>query len=204
MYCPPAFAESRPEVMSALIRAHPLGLLITIGAEGPMANPVPMQLTETGQLRAHLARANPQLADLETGTPVLVVFQGEQSYVSPEWYATKAETGKVVPTWNYLMVQVRGTPRLTADADWLRVQIDALTQQMEETRPEPWQVSDAPEKYINAQLRGIVGVEIDITDMRGKWKAGQNRGPADREGVARALGPTHPSLADAALSTGTI
>ncbi len=203
MYCPPAFAETRAPVLAALIRAHPLGLLVTVGADGPVANPVPLQLTGTGQLRAHLARANPQLADLETGAPVLVVFQGEQSYVSPDWYPTKQQTGKAVPTWNYLMVQARGTPRVIADADWLRGQVDALTRQMEDDRPEPWQVSDAPEPYINAQLRGIVGVEIDITDMRGKWKAGQNKTQADRAGLARALGPTHPGLADAALSTGT-
>ena len=203
MYCPPAFAESRPDVLAALIRAYPLGLLVTVGADGPVANPLPMQLTAGGCLRAHLARANPQIRDLETGAPVLVVFQGEQSYISPEWYATKQDSGKVVPTWNYLMVQARGTPRLIADADWLRGQVDALTRQMEEDRPEPWQVSDAPENYINAQIRGIIGVEIDITDLRGKWKAGQNKAPADRTGVAKALGPTHPALADAALSTGT-
>ena len=203
MYCPPAFAESRPEVLAALIRAYPLGLLVTAGADGPVANPVPMQMTADGGLRAHLARANPQLADLGTGAPVLVVFQGEQSYISPEWYPTKQDSGKVVPTWNYLMVQARGTPRLIADADWLRGQVDALTRQMEEDRPAPWHVADAPENYINAQIRGIVGVEIDITDMRGKWKAGQNKAPADRTGVAKALGPTHPALADAALSTGT-
>lgn len=202
MYCPPAFAESRPEVLAALIRAHPLGLLITQGVDGPTANPLPLQLTETGILRAHMARANPQIRDLESGAPVLVVFQGEESYISPAWYATKQETGKVVPTWNYLMVQARGTPRVIADADWLRGQVDSLTRQMEDDRPEPWQVSDAPEKYINAQLRGIVGLEIDITDMRGKWKAGQNKAQADRAGVAQALAPTHPALADAALSTG--
>ena len=203
MYCPPAFAESGPEVLAALIRANPLGLLVTVGADGPVANPLPLQLTEDGRLRAHMARANPQIRDLETGAPVLVVFQGEQSYISPEWYATKQETDKVVPTWNYLMVQARGTPRLIADADWLRGQVDGLTRQMEEDRPEPWQVSDAPEKYVNAQIRGIIGVEIDITDLRGKWKAGQNKTPADRAGVAKALGPTHPALADAASSTGT-
>ena len=204
MYRPPAFAEDRPEVLAALIRANPLGLLISTGADGPTANAVPFELGEDGRLRAHLARANPQLRDLETGAPVLVVFQGEQSYISPEWYATKQDSGKVVPTWNYLMVQARGTPRLITDADWLRGQVDALTRQMEEDRPEPWQVSDAPEKYVNAQIRGIIGVEIHITDLRGKWKAGQNKTPADRAGVAKALGPTHPALADAASSTGTL
>ncbi|MBA4490489.1 FMN-binding negative transcriptional regulator [Paracoccus sp. S1E-3] len=203
MYCPTAFAESRPEVLAALIRAHPLGLLITVGTDGTVANPLPLQLTEDGRLRAHLARANPQIRDLETGAPVLVVFQGEQSYISPEWYPTKQDSGKVVPTWNYLMVQARGTPRLIADAGWLRGQVDDLTRQMENDRHAPWQVSDAPETYINAQLRGIIGMEIAITDLRGKWKAGQNKAPADRSGMAAALGPTHPALADAALSSGS-
>ncbi len=199
MYCPDAFAETRPEPLAALIGDYPLGLLISTGAQGPVANPVPFQMTAgCTRLRAHLARANPQLEDLRGGAPVLVVFQGEQAYISPEWYATKAETGKVVPTWNYLMVQVRGTPRLTEDADWLREQTDALTTQMEAPRPTPWAVSDAPERYVTTMLRGIVGLEIDIAEMRGKWKAGQNKSPADRAGVRQALAETHPALAGAA------
>lgn len=184
--------------MGALIRDNPLGLLITQGADGPTANAVPFELSD-GLLRAHLARANPQLADIKAGTPVLVVFQGEQSYITPSWYATKQETGKVVPTWNYLMVQVRGKAQLVEDAGWLRTQIDALTGQMEHDRPEPWAVSDAPEKFIAAQLRGIIGLEIAITDMAGKWKAGQNRNASDRAGVASALAATHPVLSATTL-----
>lgn len=199
MYCPPAFAENRPDVLAGLIGAHPLGLLITVGKDGPSANAVPFQLGTDGRLRAHLARANPQLAEIAEDGAVLVVFQGEQSYISPEWYATKQQTGKVVPTWNYLMVQVRGTARLMTGADWLGQQINALTDHMEHDRSEPWAVSDAPETYIASQLRGIVGLEIDVTAMQGKWKAGQNRVEADRQGVSRALGATHPALAAAAL-----
>lgn len=201
MYCPPAFAEDRPELLSALIRTNPLGLLISTGADGPTANAVPFQLASGGRLRAHLARANPQLAEIAANGTVLVVFQGEQSYISPSLYATKQQTGKVVPTWNYLMVQVRGTARLMPDADWLRDQTDALTGQMEHDRPAPWAVSDAPETYIASQLRGIVGLEIDVTAMQGKWKAGQNRVEADREGIANALAGTHPTLSAAALRT---
>lgn len=199
MYCPDAFAENRPEVLSSFIRNNPLGLLITVGQDGPTANSVPFELGDDGKFRAHLARANPQLAELENGSPVLIVFQGEQSYITPSWYATKQQTGKVVPTWNYLMVQIRGTARLVHDAGWLRNQIEALTGHMEQARQEPWAVTDAPEKFIAAQLRGIVGVEVDATSIAGKWKAGQNRTEADRSGVASALSATHPVLSAATL-----
>lgn len=198
MYCPEAFAENRPEQLAALIRAHPLGLLITQGSDGPVANPVPFDLTPDGQLlRAHLARGNPQLQDLRGGSPALVVFQGEQSYITPNWYATKQATGKVVPTWNYLMVQARGVPAVIEDAAWLRDQIEALTVQMETGQPRPWAVSDAPDSYVRSMLRGIVGVEIRINEMRGKWKAGQNKVAEDRAGVRQGLSASHPALAAA-------
>ncbi len=199
MYCPDEFTETRPDALAGLIRDYPLGLLVTAAVQGPTANPVPFQLTADGTgLRAHLARANPQLNDLREGGPVLVVFQGEQAYITPSNYATKAQTGKVVPTWNYLMVQARGRASLTNDADWLRAQIEALTAQMEAGRSVPWGIDDAPERYIDAMMRGIVGVEIAIDDMRGKWKASQNKSQADRAGVAAALAGTHPILAKAA------
>ncbi|MDO5705384.1 MAG: FMN-binding negative transcriptional regulator [Paracoccus sp. (in: a-proteobacteria)] len=198
MYCPAHFAETRPEALAALIAAHPLALLISTGESGLIANAVPFQMTpDRRHLRAHLARANPQLAGLD-GAQVLVVFQGEQAYITPALYAAKAETGKVVPTWNYLMVQVRGTARLTDDADWLGDQIDALTRAMEADLPQPWAVTDSPASYIAAMKRGIVGVEIDITGITGKWKASQNRPPSDRANVADALSQTHPALAAAA------
>lgn len=199
MYCPPAFAEDRPDVMAALIRANPLGLLISVGPDGPTANAVPFDLGADGRLRAHLARANPQLAEIAANGAVLVVFQGEHSYISPSLYATKQQTGKVVPTWNYLMVQARGHARLMPDAEWLRDQVGALSTQMEQDRADPWAVSDAPESYISSQLRGIVGLEIELTTMQGKWKASQNRVEADRTGVASALSGTHPALSAAAL-----
>ena len=199
MYCPEAFAENRPEVLSAFIRTNPLGLLVSVGEEGPTANSVPFELGEDGKLRAHLARANPQLGEIDNGSPLLVIFQGEQSYITPSWYATKQQTGKVVPTWNYLMVQVRGTAQTVQNPDWLRSQIEALTHQMEHDRAEPWAVSDAPEKFIAAQLRGIVGIEISVSHMTGKWKAGQNKVEADREGVASALSATRPVLSSATM-----
>ncbi|MDO5604019.1 MAG: FMN-binding negative transcriptional regulator [Paracoccus sp. (in: a-proteobacteria)] len=195
MYCPPAFAETRPGVMAALIRAHPLAMLITSGEAGPCANLIPFDLGADGVLRAHLARANPQLVDLAAGGPVLVVFQGPQAYISPDWYASKVEHGRVVPTWNFLMVQARGRAVLHEGADWLRDQCAALTDRMEAAMPAPWAVTDAPEKFVAAQMRGITGLEIHVTQMTGKWKASQNRTADDRAGVAQALRDTHPELA---------
>ncbi|MBV0890848.1 FMN-binding negative transcriptional regulator [Paracoccus sp. Z118] len=192
MYVPPAFAEDRPEVLGALMASHPLATLITQGADGLTANLIPLLHDPAGAvLRGHLARANPQIADLRAmeaaGQPALVVFQGAQAYISPGWYATKRETGKVVPTWNYLAVQVRGVPRVFDDAGWLRAQVDDLTGRMEAAEPDPWAVDDAPEAFVAAQLRGIVGVEIPVARIAGKWKASQNRPAADRAGVIEAL-----------------
>lgn len=197
MYQPPHFREDDLGVQHALIRAHPLGLLITAGEEGIVANPVPFLLDEAGGekgiLRAHVARANAQWRAIGGGAAALVVFQGAEAYVTPSWYRTKAETGKVVPTWNYAIVQARGEARIVEDPAWLRAQIDALTAQQEGKRPEPWHVGDAPEPFIAAQLKGIVGVEIEISAIEGKWKVSQNRSEADREGVARGFSEEAPN-----------
>lgn len=193
MYQPPHFIENRPAVLRDLIRAHPLGLLISNGADGPVANPLPFlfdaEVKPHGRLRAHLAKANPQwrmLADMPD-TPVLVVFQGVDTYVTPSWYETKRETGKVVPTWNYAIVQVRGRAKVIEDRDWLAGQIAELTATHESGRVEPWKVTDAPDAFIQAQLKGIVGLEIEIAEISGKWKVSQNRPAADRAGVAEGL-----------------
>jgi transcriptional regulator len=187
MYQPPAFREDRPEVQHALIRAHPLGLLITAGPAGLLANLFPFLLdaegTEKGTLRLHMARANPQWRELEAVEECLVVFQGPQDYVTPSWYATKRETGKVVPTWNYATVHVWGRPRVMNDDSWLRRQIEDLTTSREAQRAEPWAVSDAPEDFVAMQMRAIVGIEIPILRIEGKWKMSQNRPEADRAGV---------------------
>lgn len=202
MYQPEAFREERREVCHALIRAHPLGLLISAGAEEIVANPVPFIMYPGegphGTLRAHVARANGQWRALEGAPACLVVFQGPQAYVTPSWYATKRETGKVVPTWNYAVVQARGAARVTSDAGWLRRQIDDLTAAHEGARPEPWAVSDAPEAFVAAQLRGIVGIEIEVAELTGKWKMSQNRPEADRLGVRNgltAIGPEQRAIA---------
>lgn len=190
MYQPPAFREDRPEVLHALIRAHPLGTLVTGGPGGLTANLVPFLLSETEAgpvLRAHLARANPQVAALREAGEALVIFQGPEAYVTPSWYASKAEHGKVVPTWNYAVVQVAGVPEVIDAPEWLAAQIAALTEAQEAGRAEPWAVADAPAPFVAAQVRGIVGLEIPATRIEGKWKMSQNRTEADRRGVARAL-----------------
>ena len=190
MYLPEVFEEVRPEVLWDLMARHPLGLLVTAGPEGPMASPLPFLRREADGrpgLAAHLARANPHLAALSGPTDCLVVFQGAEAYVSPGWYPSKAATGRVVPTWNYEMVQVRGIACLRAGADWLADQVSALTDALEAPRPEPWAVTDAPSDFISAQLRAIVGLEIEITEIRGKWKMSQNRLARDADGAARGL-----------------
>lgn len=190
MYCPPAFREDDPAVLRAAMRAHPLATLITTGANGISANVLPFVLVETpggDTLRAHLAKANGQLADLRQATPALVVFHGPHAYVSPSWYPGKSVHGKVVPTWNYVMVQARGIPSLIDDAEWLRTQVDALTDTQEGFRAEPWATIDAPGPFIRAQLDGIVGLEIPIDRLQGKWKLSQNRTCDDRVGVAHGL-----------------
>ncbi len=191
MYQPQHFREDRLEVQQALIRAHPLGLLITAGADGLMANAIPFLIDcsrgALGVARAHLARANDQWRELAEGAECMVVFQGPQAYVSPSWYPTKKATGKVVPTWNYAMVHIWGRPRVIDDDNWLGDQIGALTDRHEGDRPEPWRVEDASAPFIAAQMRGIVGLELPIDRIEGKWKVSQNRNEADRLGVARGL-----------------
>lgn len=198
MYQPPHFREDRPEVLYAAIRSHPLGLMISHGGApeavsadegGLMANPIPF-LVETGPdgavLHAHMARANPQWR-AASNRPVLVVFQGPAHYVSPSWYATKQETHKVVPTWNYVVVQVRGVLSVTEDRGALHGLVSRLTAHQEIGRAEPWAVTDAPESFIDGQLKGIVGLSIPVVAITGKWKMSQNRPAADRVGVAAGL-----------------
>jgi len=192
MYQPPAFREDRLNIQHDLIRAHPLGLLITAGPAGLLANPFPFLVDtdrgEKGTLRLHIARANPQWKELEAVAECLVVFQGPQDYVTPSWYATKRETGKVVPTWNYATVHAWGRPRIMHDDAWLRRQLDDLTLSREGRRTQPWKVDDAPADFVAMQMRAIVGVEIPIGRIEGKWKMSQNRPLADREGVIAGFG----------------
>lgn len=191
MYEPSHFKVDDREALFAVMRAHPLATLVTVGEGGLIANPVPFVLHadegEQGVLRAHLARPNPQWKAIAAGAETLVIFTGTERYVSPAWYASKQEHGKVVPTWNYVTVQARGPARAIEDPVWLRAQLESLTRQQEAPRAEPWSVSDAPEPFVAAQARGIVGIEIEIASLIGKFKLSQNRQEADKLGVLNGL-----------------
>jgi transcriptional regulator len=201
MYQPPHHREDRLEVQHALIRAHPLGALVTFGAGELSANLIPFildaSMAPTGTLKGHLARANRQWQDFDPSVEALVIFQGAESYITPSWYAAKQEHGKVVPTWNYATVQVQGRMRAIEDRDWLAAQITALTAANEGKRSEPWRVSDAPETFIASQIKGIVGIEIAISRIEGKWKVSQNRPETDRAGVVEGLRAKAEKSADA-------
>ncbi|MEO6031058.1 MAG: FMN-binding negative transcriptional regulator, partial [Burkholderiaceae bacterium] len=193
MYLPAHFEESRTDVLHELVRSHPLGLMITQDAGGALqADSIPFVLDAdaaggTGLLRGHVARANPVWRAARTDVEALVVFQGPHGYVSPGWYPSKLEHGKAVPTWNYVTVQARGSLRPIDDPEWLRALVTRLTQRHEAGQARPWAVTDAPPDYIDSMLRAIVGIEITLTSLVGKWKVSQNRSAADRDGVVQAL-----------------
>jgi transcriptional regulator len=191
MYQPAHHREDRLDVQHALMRAFPLATLVTNGSSGLVANHVPFlidpEASRLGTLRAHVARANPQWKEFDPAQEALVIFQGAERYVTPSWYATKRETAKVVPTWNYAVVHAYGPMRAIEDEGWLRAQIGDLTRASEAARAQPWAVTDAPEQFVAAMVRGIVGIEIEIARIEGKWKVSQNRPEADRRGVAAGL-----------------
>jgi transcriptional regulator len=191
MYVPGHFEESRVDVLHQLMRAEPFAMLVTMGASGLNANHLPLELDPDpapfGTLRGHVSRANEVWRTSDATVDALVVFQGPQRYITPAWYPTKEETGKVVPTWNYVVVHAYGTPRFVDDPAWLRAHVERLTTIHEADRERPWQVSDAPDDYVTGQIRGIVGFELAITRLSGKWKVSQNRGEADRAGVTTGL-----------------
>lgn len=191
MYDVAAFRENRTEVLHALMRAHPLATLVTAGEGMPEANHLPLLLDAEprplGTLRGHVARANPLWRQAGGGLDALAVFHGPQAYVTPSWYATKRETGAVVPTWNYAVVHARCRLMVHDDREWLRDLVARLTDGHERDRPQPWSVTDAPADYIERMLGAIVGIELRITGLQGKWKASQNRSGADRAGVAAGL-----------------
>jgi transcriptional regulator len=219
MYLPSHFEESRPEVLHTLLRNHPLGLLLTqnaaadaAGFQPLQADAIPFMLDATrgahGTLVAHVARANPLWHAARTDSESVVVFQGVQAYVSPAWYPTKAETGKVVPTWNYVIVEVRGRLRVIDDIAWVNKLVSTLTDRHEAQRAAvpgeaaAWKVTDAPDDYVATMQRAIVGIEIEIASIKGKWKVSQNRSAADRAGVAAGLA-RHGEADLGALSGGT-
>ncbi|QWE10512.1 FMN-binding negative transcriptional regulator [Polynucleobacter sp. es-EL-1] len=203
MYIPSAFSETDVQTLLAFIKRYPLGLLISFGQSGLLASPIPFLYRENNgrpMLVSHLARANPHWKDLLDLKECLVVFQGIDGYVTPSWYPSKQTTHKVVPTWNYEMVQIKGVPKVVESTDWLRCLVGDLTDSMEATRKSPWRVDDAPPDFIDSQLRAIVGLEIDITVIQGKWKMSQNRPTDDAKGVVRGLSDPHDPHANLALA----
>lgn len=191
MYVPPHFHESRTEVLHALMSAQPLAAVVTVGADGLEANHVPLHLFPDqgahGVLRGHVARQNAMWRTGAVEVEALAIFQGAASYVSPSWYPTKHEHGKVVPTWNYVVVHTHGRLRVHDDPGWVHRQVSALTDRHEARFAHPWAVSDAPEDYVRKMLQAIVGIEIFIERLVGKWKASQNQPAANRSGVVAGL-----------------
>jgi transcriptional regulator len=199
MYLPALFHETRTPVLHDLIRTHPFAVLVTLDATGLVANHLPMEIDATvgplGTLRGHVARANPVWKTHRPDAEAMAVFQGPQCYITPSHYATKAATGKVVPTWNYATVHAHGPLRVIEDAAWLRRFVEQLTERHEAARPAgevPWQVSDAPEAFIETMIKAIVGIELPIARLEGKWKVSQNRPAEDRAGVVAGLGAGDP------------
>jgi transcriptional regulator len=191
MYQPDAFRVDDVPRIHALMRARPFAALISSGSLGLYATHLPTRLKDEGSLgtiECHLARANPQWKELAGSDEVLMIFQGAEGYITPNWYPSKAEHGKVVPTWNYAVVHAYGLPEVIDDRDWLRRHVAALTAQQEAHDAEPWSLADAPERYVEVMLRGIVGIRLPITRLEGKWKMSQNREMQDREGVVKGLG----------------
>jgi len=192
MYQPTHFEEKRVEVLHDLIRAHPLAVLVTLGPAGLEANHIPIEVDPApapfGTLRGHVARGNPVWREFKPDVEALLVFQGAQSYISPSWYETKKQTGKVVPTFNYAVVHAYGPLRVVEDREWLRALVTKLTSRHEADNADPWKVTDAPPDYVNQMLGAIVGIEIAVTRLLGKWKVSQNRPPVDRHGVVNGLG----------------
>ncbi len=187
MYLPKHFEQADADLLAALMRAHPLAALVTVQDGHTTADHVPLEFDATTRtLRGHVARANP-LWKAAAGQRVLAIFHGPQAYVSPSWYPSKAATHKVVPTWNYTVVHAHGTLLTVEDAPWLRELVGRLTDHHEAPQGQPWSVNDAPVDYVQQMLRAIVGIQIAVDSLVGKWKISQNRAEPDRLGVASGL-----------------
>jgi transcriptional regulator len=190
MHRPDHFRVEDVAQMHALMRAQPFAALISASPEGLYASHLPTVLKDEGPygtIECHLARANPHWKDLAAGNEALMIFQGPQGYITPNWYPSKAAHGKAVPTWNYAVVHAYGRPVVMQEKDWLLRHVGELTTQQERSEAQPWTLSDAPESYVDVMLRGIVGFRFAITRIEGKWKMSQNRATEDRHGVVNGL-----------------
>lgn len=191
MYVPAHFEETKIEMLHDLIVAHPLATLVTMTSNGINANHIPLHLVQEagqyGTLQGHVARANPVWSDLVNNVEALVIFQGPSSYITPSWYPTKQEHGKVVPTWNYVTVHAYGALRVIDDPVWVKTQLESLTVQQEASFDRPWAVSDAPVEFTDKIIGAIVGIEILITKLTGKWKVSQNQPTLNQAGVVQGL-----------------
>jgi transcriptional regulator len=203
LYNPAQFKQEDVGALHAAIRENGFGTLVTLGAEGLEASHVPMLIDPApapyGTLIGHVSKANPQWRTARPDVPALAMFLGPNAYITPAWYPTKQENGKVVPTWNYTAIHATGTLTFFEDPERLLQLVTRLTEHHEAARAEPWAVSDAPADYVQGMLKGIVGFELAITRLEGKWKMSQNRPPADRAGVIEGLrregGPTEADVA---------
>lgn len=201
LYTPRHFREDRSDVLHAAIRDFPMAQLVTFGETGLESTPLPLllDLADGGQgaLLGHVARANPQWKTADRSVEALAIFSGPDAYISPGWYETKRQTGKVVPTWNYVTIQVRGRISFVEEPQELLEIVRRLTELHENGRDAPWAVADAPADFIASQLRAIVGLRLEITEITGKWKMSQNRSEADRAGVIEGLRAEGAPAADA-------
>ena len=207
MYIPAHFAETRPEALHRIIREYPLGMLATHGDDGLDADHIPFEFDADvgphGTLIAHVARANTLWQRCSTGTPVMVAFRGAEAYISPNWYPSKHETHRQVPTWNYEVVHAHGTLTVHDDERFVRRVVAQLTRRHEATEPKPWKMGDSEPEFINTMLRNIVGIEITITSLVGKVKLSQNREVRDRLSAADTLDARgHDALAQAMRKAG--
>jgi transcriptional regulator len=190
MYIPRANQEDRLPVLHRLIEDQPFASLITVGSGGLFASHIPMVLEQNGAmglLKCHLSRANTQWRDHSPSVEALAIFSGPQHYITPTWYPEKEDTGKVVPTWNYVVVHAYGHLKIVEDSEWLMAHLEKLTRIHEGGSAVPWKIGDAPADYIASQVKGIVGLEMTIERLEGKWKISQNRSEQDRIGVAAGL-----------------
>jgi transcriptional regulator len=191
VYIPKFNEEKRLDILHGLIRSQPFATLVTMGSTGLVATHLPMVLSpgegSPDILRGHISRANPQWREFDPSIEALAIFAGPQHYITPNWYPEKAENGKVVPTWNYAVVHAYGTIRVLEDQAWLLTHLKSLTSLHEAASPRPWAVTDAPEDYVASQMRGIVGIEIPVRRIEGKWKVSQNKSEPTKRSIEQGL-----------------